>query len=251
MPNLVCKRCGETFFQHRGRPARRCPPCREETAQYGEAHRELRQEIAPFAVGMACVRCGNQIEDDDWELDHRDDGGGYLGPAHKRCNAKAGALKLIQQKERAYRIVKAAEAAGVNLSKFVASEKESIPNGVSVGADRRSGTPPIRDHTAAIPPRADFESGWWEHEPTVSEDERRRLMGEWKAADDRWHEAMREAIRLDDGGGDYDIPVKAASEDLDAAETAYYQAAGVRSRNGRREVWNGSEWRDVGPQSWW
>jgi DNA-directed RNA polymerase subunit RPC12/RpoP len=130
MPNLVCKRCGETFFQERGRPARRCPPCREETATYGREHRELRAEVAPFAIGTACARCGRPITDDDWQLDHRDDGGGYLGPSHKRCNAKAGAIKLIQQKERAYKLVRQAEAAGVDLSKLVSR----VVPGTTLGA---------------------------------------------------------------------------------------------------------------------
>jgi hypothetical protein len=52
------------------------------------------------ARGRACKRAefvdgvlvGGLIRRGDvWQLDHRDDGRGYLGPSHADCNARAGA----------------------------------------------------------------------------------------------------------------------------------------------------------------
>jgi hypothetical protein len=41
-----------------------------------------------------CARCHQPIEPgEDWQLDHRDDRQGYLGPSHRRCNLRAGADK--------------------------------------------------------------------------------------------------------------------------------------------------------------
>jgi hypothetical protein len=63
---------------------------------YGDSHQQRRKRLAPLvAAGLAiCVRCRQAIEPGiAWALDHRDDRRGYLGPAHARCNAQAGAAK--------------------------------------------------------------------------------------------------------------------------------------------------------------
>ena len=45
--------------------------------------------LPPSSVEVA--RCDELIDPDEkWELDHRDDGHGWLGPSHQRCNARAG-----------------------------------------------------------------------------------------------------------------------------------------------------------------
>jgi hypothetical protein len=64
---------------------------------YGHDHQLRRKRLAPLvAAGLAvCVRCGQSIKaGSEWALDHRDDRQGYLGPAHARCNARAGAAKV-------------------------------------------------------------------------------------------------------------------------------------------------------------
>lgn len=59
---------------------------------YGAAHQALREQWrstvdAGFAV---CRRCGHPIRPgESWDLDHADDGSGYLGPSHARCNRAA------------------------------------------------------------------------------------------------------------------------------------------------------------------
>ncbi len=57
------------------------------------AHARLRRQLArQGVVGRLCVRCGLPIlAGQAWDLDHRDDRRGYLGPAHARCNRSAGA----------------------------------------------------------------------------------------------------------------------------------------------------------------
>jgi hypothetical protein len=60
--------------------------------QYGAAHRALRRRLEPkVAAGLAfCARCGERIEPNQaWDLDHRDDRQGYLGPSHATCNRQA------------------------------------------------------------------------------------------------------------------------------------------------------------------
>ncbi len=107
MPNLVCKGCGTTFFQHRGRPAKTCPECRAENRRYGPEHEKLRAELAPVSVGTPCSRCGRPMLDpDDMDLDHRDDGAGYRGMAHRSCNRRAGAIRGNKARARAYREAK-------------------------------------------------------------------------------------------------------------------------------------------------
>jgi hypothetical protein len=61
--------------------------------RYGAQHKSLRRRLAPVvATGtVVCKRCGELIAPDEhWQLDHKDDGRGWLGPSHTRCNARAG-----------------------------------------------------------------------------------------------------------------------------------------------------------------
>jgi hypothetical protein len=63
---------------------------------YGPEHRRIRREVARVVdAGLArCCRCGEPIiPGSKWDLDHTEDRGGYLGPAHRRCNRRAGAIK--------------------------------------------------------------------------------------------------------------------------------------------------------------
>jgi hypothetical protein len=62
--------------------------------RYGAPHRRLRRALLPMAVGSPCTRCGRTLTADDLvDLDHTDDGAGYLGWSHRTCNRRAGALK--------------------------------------------------------------------------------------------------------------------------------------------------------------
>jgi len=82
----------------------------DHNARYGEAHRRVRRRVArDVQAGVAvCVRCGGPLAaGSDWHLDHRDDGDGYLGPAHAGCNVRAA-------NERRARLAKAAIAAGLD-----------------------------------------------------------------------------------------------------------------------------------------
>jgi hypothetical protein len=77
----------------RKRPRRPYP-----TQRYGPAHRELRRRLEPVVqAGKAtCARCSEPIEPGSkWELDHRDDGKGWLGPSHRGCNRSAGWEKMV------------------------------------------------------------------------------------------------------------------------------------------------------------
>lgn len=52
-------------------------------------------------VGRPCVRCGRPITaGDEVDLDHRDDGAGWLGLAHSSCNRSAGATRGNRQRGR-------------------------------------------------------------------------------------------------------------------------------------------------------
>ena len=58
----------------------------------------MRERLAPLvATGtVRCARCDKLIEPgDDWQLDHRDDGRGWLGASHKRCNLRAGWERMV------------------------------------------------------------------------------------------------------------------------------------------------------------
>ena len=60
--------------------------------RYGWNHQKLRRVVArEVRLGLhVCARCCEPIlATDEWHLDHTDDGSGYLGPSHKRCNLKA------------------------------------------------------------------------------------------------------------------------------------------------------------------
>jgi hypothetical protein len=50
----------------------------------------MRRRLAPVvATGTVERRCGELIEPGSpWQLDHRDDGRGWVGPSHQRCNAR-------------------------------------------------------------------------------------------------------------------------------------------------------------------
>ena len=67
--------------------------------RYGPAHKAMRARLAPVvATGtVKCSRCDELIgTDEKWELDHRDDGRGWLGCSHQRCNARAGWEKMVE-----------------------------------------------------------------------------------------------------------------------------------------------------------
>ena len=58
----------------------------------------MRARLAPVvALGETpCARCNEPIgPEEEWQLDHKDDGPGWLGPAHVRCNARAGWAKMV------------------------------------------------------------------------------------------------------------------------------------------------------------
>lgn len=107
MPNLTCESCGTGFFQGRGRPARRCPACREGD-RYRPAHREIRAATVDQAIGQLCVRCRlPMLPGQAVQLDHADDDPSrYLGYSHKRCNASAGASRGNAMRAAAYRAAK-------------------------------------------------------------------------------------------------------------------------------------------------
>lgn len=102
-PTLVCcNRCG-SFFEpkKRGHAAKRCPSCRpkrnrhrESSTQrgYGNEHqKERRRYKALMDQGeqFFCPECGKWVPPDrDWHLAHDHRNGGYLGPAHPRCNMR-------------------------------------------------------------------------------------------------------------------------------------------------------------------
>lgn len=69
---------------------------------YDAAHRRARETaIATTPPGSPCARCGHPMEPGDrLQLDHRDDGPGYLGlshaspcrTCHRKCNQSAGGI---------------------------------------------------------------------------------------------------------------------------------------------------------------
>lgn len=57
--------------------------------RYGWPHQKQRAAVAErVAAGtVTCARCGRPIRPGEpWDLDHDDNGNGYLGPSHLRCN---------------------------------------------------------------------------------------------------------------------------------------------------------------------
>ena len=58
----------------------------------------MRQRLDPVVQTgtVPCARCGELIEPGSkWQLDHRDDGRGWLGPSHASCNARDGWEKMV------------------------------------------------------------------------------------------------------------------------------------------------------------
>ena len=73
---------------------------RTPSVRYGSPHRLMRKRLEPLvATGtVPCARCGELIGAHElWELDHRDDGRGWLGPSHQRGNARAGWQAMVNQ----------------------------------------------------------------------------------------------------------------------------------------------------------
>lgn len=63
---------------------------------YGYEHRRRRASLRLLveAGHATCSRCGHPIwPGAKWDLDHTDDRTGYAGPAHARCNRRAGGRK--------------------------------------------------------------------------------------------------------------------------------------------------------------
>jgi hypothetical protein len=82
----------------------RNPKKKRTTSQrgYGSAHAAVRARVASQVASATarCTRCGAAIgKHDAWDLDHRDDRRGWLGPAHASCNRSAGALKNRRKPE--------------------------------------------------------------------------------------------------------------------------------------------------------
>ena len=95
MAESECAGCGRTYFR-RTRTQRYCTSvCREQhrdaakRRRYSAGHQRLRAKVAvAVEQGQAsCARCGEPIAPGtDWDLDHSDNGNGYLGPSHASCN---------------------------------------------------------------------------------------------------------------------------------------------------------------------
>jgi hypothetical protein len=96
------KKCGRTGCEVRVVGVAYCPIHLAETQQranttardYGANHqRARRQALATLIDGTPCPRCGLPMDHSQpLDLDHTDDRAGYRGLAHRRCNARAGAL---------------------------------------------------------------------------------------------------------------------------------------------------------------
>ncbi len=96
MPRRVCERCGRSFAQGAGRPAKRCPECRPGGGRYGGEHRKLAAATKGQAWGRSCTRCGwPLVPGQEIHLDHADGGGpaDYRGWSHAHCNTSAAASK--------------------------------------------------------------------------------------------------------------------------------------------------------------
>jgi hypothetical protein len=80
-------------------PAPRKPKRPFPSQRYGAAHREMRRRLGPVVARgeTPCARCGELIAvGQAWELDHRDDGHGWLGPSHRGCNRSAGWEQMVR-----------------------------------------------------------------------------------------------------------------------------------------------------------
>jgi hypothetical protein len=79
--------------------------------RYGGSHQAVRRALLPYAVGAECARCGRPIlSGEPVDLDHADDGAGYRGFAHQKCNRQAGGrlgrARQLAQRERIMRMLK-------------------------------------------------------------------------------------------------------------------------------------------------
>lgn len=101
MAERRCRVCGRRFFARTGQHVYCTPVCRERAkatvrlrkpARYGGAHQRARQAALRLvrAGNARCSRCGLPIGvDEEFDLDHADDGNGYLGVSHVGCNRSA------------------------------------------------------------------------------------------------------------------------------------------------------------------
>jgi hypothetical protein len=115
-------------------------------------------------------------------------------------------------------------------------------------------SPPAENGSKSKPaaPRSDPPiEGWHLQQHRVDGAERWRLLGVWISCNERYRELLREGYRQDDGGGSYDTLLKVAAAECDDAEAAFMDGCGVRLDGGRREIWNGTDWRDTGSAGWW
>lgn len=72
---------------------RRGASAAEKNRRYGHAHRLARATMATM-LPRPCTVCHRPVTAGmPWDLDHTDDGAGYLGPAHMSCNRAKGAIK--------------------------------------------------------------------------------------------------------------------------------------------------------------
>lgn len=100
------KKCGRTTCEERVTGRRYCDIHTAEhqarantTARgYGADHQTQRRDaLRAFTPGQPCSRCSEPMHDPTrLDLDHTDSRTGYLGLAHRHCNARAGARKKTQ-----------------------------------------------------------------------------------------------------------------------------------------------------------
>jgi hypothetical protein len=91
-----CSFCGARFYPRSPRQRFCRVECRLagrsliDRAPYGTEHQRLRgmwSRRLRAGETVAYARCGGLVTSADaWDLDHRDDGVGYLGPSHAECN---------------------------------------------------------------------------------------------------------------------------------------------------------------------
>jgi hypothetical protein len=100
----MAKPCIVVGCPHIVRVGSRCPQHQRGTVAsgYGAEHKHRRAAWAPRVAGgrVHCARCGKLIAPhDDWDLDHRDDRSGYLGPSHRSCNRAHNFLTANNSRE--------------------------------------------------------------------------------------------------------------------------------------------------------
>jgi hypothetical protein len=127
--NRVCEVCGEGFWQGRGRPDKRCKQCRG-ADRYGPDHRAFRAGTVAQAVGKPCARCQlPMLEGQAVQLDHADNGQGYIGYSHRSCNARAGAIASNRARAAAYRAAKGLPTPAPNGSRSAGPTPDDRPDG--------------------------------------------------------------------------------------------------------------------------